>query len=160
MAGWHHWLNGHGFGWCPGVGDRQGGLECCDSWGHKESDMTKWLNWTEWQVMLRIFPYTYWPFVYLFEELCIQILCTCLIGTFVFILLNFKTSLYILDIDPLSSEWFASIFFPFYELSLHFVDCTLWSNKVFNFGEIQFIFFICCLFFWSCKERWLSNSRL
>ena len=47
MVGWHHWLNGHGFGWTPGVGDRQGGLACCGAWGHKESDMTEWLNWTE-----------------------------------------------------------------------------------------------------------------
>ena len=28
----------------PGVGDGQGGLACCDSWGHKESDMTEQLN--------------------------------------------------------------------------------------------------------------------
>ena len=35
------WLNGHGFGWTPGVGDGQGGLACCGSWGHKESDMTE-----------------------------------------------------------------------------------------------------------------------
>ena len=27
-----------------GVGDGQGGLVCCDSWGHKESDMTEQLN--------------------------------------------------------------------------------------------------------------------
>ena len=47
MAGWHHWLDGHGFGWTPGVGDGQGGLACCDSWGCKESDTTEWLNWTE-----------------------------------------------------------------------------------------------------------------
>ena len=47
MAGWHHWLDGHGFGWTPGVGDGQGGLACCGSWGHKESDTTDWLNWTE-----------------------------------------------------------------------------------------------------------------
>ena len=47
MVGWHHQLNGHGFGWSPGVGDGQGGLVCCSSWGHKESDMTEWLNWTE-----------------------------------------------------------------------------------------------------------------
>ena len=47
MVGWHHWLEGHGFGWTPGVGDGQGGLVCCGSWGHKESDMTEWLNWTE-----------------------------------------------------------------------------------------------------------------
>ena len=47
MVGWHHRLDGHGFGWTPGVGDGQGGLACCSSWGHKESDMTEWLNWTE-----------------------------------------------------------------------------------------------------------------
>ena len=47
MAGWHHWLNGHGFGWTLGVGDGQGGLECCGSWGGKESDTTEQLNWTE-----------------------------------------------------------------------------------------------------------------
>ena len=41
MAGWHHRLNGHGFGWTPGVGDRQGGLVCCGSWGRKESDTTE-----------------------------------------------------------------------------------------------------------------------
>ena len=46
-VGWHNWLHGHGFGWTPGVGDGQGGLVCCDSWGHKESDMTERLNWTE-----------------------------------------------------------------------------------------------------------------
>ena len=47
MAGWHHRLDGHEFEWTPGVGDGQGGLACCDSWGHKESDMTERLNWTE-----------------------------------------------------------------------------------------------------------------
>ena len=47
MVGWHHRLNGHRFGWTPGVGDGQGGLACCDSWGRKESDTTEWLNWTE-----------------------------------------------------------------------------------------------------------------
>ena len=47
MVGWHHRLNGHGFGWTLGVGDGQGGLACCGSWGHKESDMTERLNWTE-----------------------------------------------------------------------------------------------------------------
>ena len=46
MVGWHHRLNGHGFGWTLGVGD---GME---PWhaavrGHKESDMTEWLNWTD-----------------------------------------------------------------------------------------------------------------
>ena len=41
MVGWHHRLDGHEFGWTPGVGDGQGGLACCDSWGCKESDMTE-----------------------------------------------------------------------------------------------------------------------
>ena len=44
VAGWHHRLNGHGFGWTPGVGDGQGGLVCCGSWGHKKSDTTERLN--------------------------------------------------------------------------------------------------------------------
>ena len=47
MIGWHHWLDGHEFEWTPGVGDIQGGLKCCNSWGHKELDATKRLNWTE-----------------------------------------------------------------------------------------------------------------
>ena len=46
MAGWHHRLNRHEFEWTVGVGDGQGGLACCHSWRHKESDMTEWLNWT------------------------------------------------------------------------------------------------------------------
>ena len=47
MVGWYHHLNGHGFGWTAGVGDGQGGLGCCSSWSHKESDTTELLNWTE-----------------------------------------------------------------------------------------------------------------
>ena len=50
MVGWHHQLNGHGFGYTPGVGDVQGGLACCSSWGHKEKSMKSqtWLSdWTE-----------------------------------------------------------------------------------------------------------------
>ena len=47
VAGWHHQLNGHEFEWTPGVGNGQGGLVCCDSWGCKESDTTERLNWTE-----------------------------------------------------------------------------------------------------------------
>ena len=47
MVGWHHWLDGCEFEWTLGDGDRQGGLACRYSWGHKGSDMTEWLNWTE-----------------------------------------------------------------------------------------------------------------
>ena len=46
MIGWHHWVNGHGFKWTLGVGNGQGGLACCGSWGCRESDMTEQLNWT------------------------------------------------------------------------------------------------------------------
>ena len=51
--GWQRmrWLDGitdsMEFEWIPGDGDGQGGLVCCDSWGHKEWDMTERLNWTE-----------------------------------------------------------------------------------------------------------------
>ena len=44
MVGWHHRLNGHEFGWTPGVGDGQGGLACCDPWGCRESDTTEQLK--------------------------------------------------------------------------------------------------------------------
>ena len=43
------WLDVHESEWTPGVGDGQGGLACCDSWGRKESDMTERLNWTEYR---------------------------------------------------------------------------------------------------------------
>ena len=46
MFGWHHQLGGHGFGWTLRVGDGQGGLACCSSWGCKESATTGCLNWT------------------------------------------------------------------------------------------------------------------
>ena len=58
MAGWHHWLNECESEWTPGVGDGQGGLACCNSWGHKNRT---WLNdWTElnWTVM---FTVRHWP---------------------------------------------------------------------------------------------------
>ena len=47
MAGWHYWLDGRESEWTPGVGDGQGGLACCDSWGRKESDKTERLIWSD-----------------------------------------------------------------------------------------------------------------
>ena len=44
MVGWCHRLNGDEFGWTLGVGDGQGGLVCCGSWGRQELDMTERLN--------------------------------------------------------------------------------------------------------------------
>ena len=63
MAGWRHWLNGREFAWTPGVGDGQGGLVCCDSWGHKKSDTTERLNWTELNWMLFKSSYFFIKFV-------------------------------------------------------------------------------------------------
>ena len=54
MVGWHHQLNGHEFEWTLGVGDGQGGLVCCSSWGCKEWDTIEQLNWTE--LMLKWSP--------------------------------------------------------------------------------------------------------
>ena len=58
MVGWHHWLNGHEFGWTLGVGDGQGGLVCCGPWGRKESDTSEWLNWTDtwYSLQVQTFP--------------------------------------------------------------------------------------------------------
>ena len=47
MVWWHYQLNGHEFEQAPGVGDGQGSLVYCSPWGHKESDRTEQLNWTE-----------------------------------------------------------------------------------------------------------------
>ena len=47
MAGWHHWLDERESEWTPGVGDGQGGLVCCYSWGRKESDTTERLIWSD-----------------------------------------------------------------------------------------------------------------
>ena len=62
MAGWHHWLDGHESEWTPVIGDGQGGLACCDSWGHKESDTTEQLNWTDaWSNMVILLSY-FWSY--------------------------------------------------------------------------------------------------
>ena len=56
MAGWHHRLDGNESEWTLGVGDGQGGLVCCDSWGLKESDTTERLNWTDTHTNVYSFP--------------------------------------------------------------------------------------------------------
>ena len=73
MAGWHHWLNGHGFGWTPGVGNGQWGLACYGSWGRRvrhhwatELNCT-WLFLFAWQLFYHIyFPSSFMatPFFY------------------------------------------------------------------------------------------------
>ena len=67
MAGWHHWLDGHESEWTPVVGDRQGGLACCDSWGRKESDTTERLNWlTDWILLGRLWWFLFFCFFLFF----------------------------------------------------------------------------------------------
>ena len=63
MAGWHHWLDGHESEWTPGVGDGQGGLACCDSWGHKESDTTERLIWSD-LIWYRLHLFQIWIGIY------------------------------------------------------------------------------------------------
>ena len=63
IVGWHHQLDGREFKWTPGVGDGQGGLACCNSWGPKESDTTEQLNWTELLYLCRYLEGQYrWEF--------------------------------------------------------------------------------------------------
>ena len=54
MVGWHDRLDGHEFEQALGVGDGQGSLVCCSPWGHKDSDTTERLNWTE-GIILSVF---------------------------------------------------------------------------------------------------------
>ena len=79
MAGWHHWLDGHESQWTPGVGDGQGGLACCDSWGRKESDTTKRLNWTElnWNNYSKIQIVWKWVFICSFLNYTSELVLNC-----------------------------------------------------------------------------------
>ena len=68
MVGWHHRLSGHEFEHALGDSEGQGSLVCCNSWGHKESDMTEWLNWTDAKMLViqRFIKFL----KYLMNELC------------------------------------------------------------------------------------------
>ena len=44
MVGCHHRLYGHASPQAPEVGDGQGSLECCSTWGRKVLGTTEWLN--------------------------------------------------------------------------------------------------------------------
>ena len=58
MVGWHHLLNGHELGQTPEVGDGQGSLVYCSSWGCKELDQTEWLNWlNDWTYYVKLRNY-------------------------------------------------------------------------------------------------------
>ena len=74
MAGWHHWLDGRESGWTPGVGDGQGGLACCNSWGHKESDTNERLNWTELKLIEEPSNFFYKLFLAALFQQCMKVL--------------------------------------------------------------------------------------
>ena len=96
MAGWHHWL-GCESEWTPGVGDGQGGLACCDSWGRKESDTTERLNWTCISVPSSVHPHQH----LLSLDFLIVILTDVKWYFFIWI------SLMIHDVDHLFIYWLA-----------------------------------------------------
>ena len=59
MAGWHHQLDGCESEWTPGDGVGQGGLACCDSWGHRELATTEWLNCTQLRASFLFIPHIF-----------------------------------------------------------------------------------------------------
>ena len=129
MVGWHHWLNGHGFGWTPGVGDGQGSLVCCGSWGHKGSDMTERLNWTELNWMLScMFLCAYWPFVYLVGEMSVQVFYLFL-NWVIQLLIELKDFFTFSRNKFLIRYMFCKYFIPFYGLSFHFLGSVFCTQK-------------------------------
>jgi len=102
MAGWHHQLDGCESEWTPGVGDGQGGLVCCDSWGRKESDTTEPLNW----ITLCVFSCPVVCHFRIFGKMSIQVLCWFFYWVVVFILLSCKSSLYVYSYQILDM-WFT-----------------------------------------------------
>ena len=72
-VGWHHRLNGRGFGWTPGVGDGQGGLAYRGSCSCKELDTTERLNWAE----LTTCCFLKNIYFYLFIWLCQVLIVAC-----------------------------------------------------------------------------------
>jgi len=113
MAGWHHWLDGHESEWTLGVGDGQGGLACCNSWGRKESDTTERLNWTELNDILcgtsflSLFPCCVSSLV----RWSLRSFASFVMERFVSLLLEFSSSSCILDNSPLW-DVFLQIFSP------------------------------------------------
>ena len=153
MDGWHHWLDGRESEWTPGVGGGQGGLECCNSWGHKESDTTERLIWSDLSVLfigsqrVRHAWATEKKFLLISDIECffIYLLSTCIsplrniysdllpifkleLNDLFLFASNCISLLSILDIHPLSDELFANIF-------SHFVDLLFFFDYFFCYAE-------------------------
>ena len=72
------------------------------------------------------------------------------IGLFIFLLLDFLSSLYILDKSFIDMS-FAGIFSQ--SMSFHSLDIVFHKAEVFNFNEFQFVdYFFYGSFFWSCID--------
>ena len=128
---WHHQLNGHEFEQAPGVGSGQGSLACCSPWGHKDSDVTEWLNRTEWLILLSIFSYAYWPSHVFFGEVSVQGLCLFKSWVVVFLLLIFRRSVHNLDIN-LIIYMICKYFLSFCDLPFYSVNTVSWYTKFFS----------------------------
>ena len=119
------WLNGHESEWTPGVGDGQGGLACCDSWGRKKSDMTEQLNWlTDWLMTsdVEYVSYAFWPCVYLLKRNVYLVLLPILKSRYIILCWWVIGVLYVLWILTTYQINYLQIFLPshiaFFTLSI------------------------------------------
>ena len=144
MAGWHHRLDGREFGWIPGVGDGQAGLACCSSWGLKESDMTKWLNWTECLSVLCIEVLLCWQHRSL-QLLCLPLililwsLCSVLPYLVIFFILRSILSDMRIATPAFFSSHLHGIYFSIFSLSVY-MCLEVWSGFLTDSIYMGFVF--------------------
>ena len=114
MAAWHHWLDGRESGWTPGVGDGQGGLACYGSWGHKELDMTEWLNNSKWYSIVCIRVYIYMHHIFIHSSVDGHWVCLHVLGIVNSVSMN-------IGIHVLFEVWFSLDICPVVGLLDHMV---------------------------------------
>ena len=152
MVGCHHRLDGCEFAWTLGVGDGQGGLACCNSWGHKESDTIEWLNWTE----LKLVTFT----------LAISFLTTSSLPWFMDITFQVPMKYcslqhQILLPSPVTSTTgcyfcFGSVFSFFLESFLHWSPIAIWEPT--DLGSSSFLPLTVFLVYWCGANSFKLHS--